>query len=175
MAMNGKFWGNITLCIVIFVFAAVAVSKISTSTSGVAGILLPDVSVSGSVADSLQSIALTRSSIKVQEKGNIVDASFTIENKSRHDIKNISILCTLFDVTGKEQGRDKWIVFDTVRAQKHGVFTFSDKMFISNSIVRSDCRIVDLQPVQAPLIKVHREATAQHGTTDRTSGQSSHQ
>jgi len=173
--MSAKFWGNIALCIVVFVLITIAVMKISASTSGVAGILLPDVSVSDSVADSLQSIALTRSSIKVQETGNIVDASFTIENKSRHDIKNISIFCTLFDVTGKEQGRDKWIVFDIVRAQKRGVFTFSDKMFISNSIVRSDCRIVDLQPVQAPLITVHREATAEHGTTDRKSGQSSHQ
>jgi len=171
--MNGKFWGNIALCVVIFALVVVAVSKISASTSGAAGVLLPDVSVSDSVKDSLQSIALTRSSITIQEAGNMVDASFTIENKSRHDIKNISILCILFDVTGKEQGRDKWIVFDTVKAQKQGVFTFSEKMFVSNSTVRSDCKIVDLQPVKEVFIKVHRAATAEHETTGRKSGNSS--
>ncbi|HID68886.1 MAG TPA: hypothetical protein EYP35_00110 [Desulfobacterales bacterium] len=171
--MNGKFWGNITLSIVIFALVAFAVSKISASTSGVASVLLPDVTVSDSVKDSLQSIVLSRSSITIQKAGNMVDASFTIENKGKHDIKNISILCTLFDVKGKEQGRDKWIVFDTVKAQNHGVFTFSDKMFISDSIVRSDCEIVGLQPVKEPLIKVHRTAAVGHGTTDQKSGHSS--
>lgn len=168
--MNGKFWGNISLSVVIFALVTLAVSKFSTSTSGITGVLLPDVSVSDSANDFLPSIALVRSSITIRKTGNMVDASFSIENKSEHDIKNISILCTLYDVTGKEQGRDKWIVFDTVKARDRGVFTFSDKMFISHSIVRSDCKIVDLQPVMVPFIRIHRTAAVEHRAAGNDSG-----
>lgn len=36
------------------------------------------------------------------------------------------------------------------------MFTFSDKKFVSNSAVRSECQIVDLEVVKAPLFAVHR-------------------
>ncbi|MEA3466836.1 MAG: hypothetical protein U9R57_01265 [Thermodesulfobacteriota bacterium] len=160
--MNGKFLGNVGLSAVVLCLVAFAVVKISASSSGVAGVLLPEVTVSDSAKELLHSVSLVRSAVTVQKAGNIVDASFAIENKGGQDIKNVSVLCTLFDAAGKEQGRDKWVVFDTVKSQGHGVFTFSDKMFISDSIVRSDCKIVDLQLVKAPLITVHR-ATGGHG------------
>jgi hypothetical protein len=131
------------------------VTKISAS-SGVEGLLLPEVKASDSAAELLHSVELVRSAVMLQKAGHKVDAAFAIENKGGHDIKNISILCTLFDAKGKEQGRDKWIVFDTVKAQGHGMFTFSDKRFISDSAVRSECLIVDLEEAKAPLVTVHR-------------------
>lgn len=153
--MNEKFWGNIGLGAVIVCLVAFAVTKISAS-SGVEGLFLPEVKVSDSTAELLHSVELVRSSVKVPQTGHIVNASFAIENRGEHDIKNISILCTLFNAAGKEQGRDKWIVFKTVKSQDHGMFTFSDKKFVSNSAVRSECQIVDLEVVKAPLFAVHR-------------------
>ena len=162
--MNGKFWGNVVLGAVLVCLVAFAVTKISTS-SGVEGLLLPEVKVSDSTAELLHSVALVRSAVMLQKTGHKVDAAFAIENQGEHDIKNVSILCTLFDAAGKEQGRDKWIVFDTVKAQGHGMFTFSDKRFISDSAVRSQCQIVDLEVAKAPLITVHR-GSAGHGASD---------
>ena len=162
--MNGKFLGNIGLSVVILCLVAFAVTKISASSSGVSGVLLPEITASDSAEELLHSVSLVRSAVKIQQGTQMVDASFAIANKGDHDIKNVSILCTLFDAGGREQGRDKWVVFDTVKAQGKGMFTFFDKKFISNSVVRSECQIVDMQLVKAPLITVHR-GTAGHGSS----------
>lgn len=159
--MNGKFWGNVGLSAVILCLVALAVTKVSGS-SGVQDLFLPEVKVADSVEELLQSVTLARSAVKVHSSGHQVDASFAIENKGGHDIKNVTILCTLFDPQGREQGRDKWVVYDTVKSHGTGVFTFADKRFISDSVVRSDCRIMDLDVVSPPLITVHRGA-AGHG------------
>ncbi|MCF8056326.1 MAG: hypothetical protein K9K37_06775 [Desulfocapsa sp.] len=160
--MNGKFWGNVGLSVVILCLVAFAVTKISASSSGVTGLLLPEIKVAASTEELLHSVTLVRSAIKIQKGTQMVDASFAILNKGGHDVKNVSILCTLFDESNRERGRDKWVVFDTVKSQGHGMFTFSDKKFISDTVVRSECRIVDMQTVKAPLITVHR-GTAGHG------------
>ncbi len=166
--MNGKFWGNIGLSVVIFGLVTFAVLKVSAS-SGVQGVLLPEVTVSASTEELLHSVKLARSAVDVQKKGHQVKAIFAIENKGGHDIKNVSILCTLFDSQNKEQGRDKWVVYDTVKSHGQGFFTFSDKRFISSSVVRSDCQIVDLQVAAPPAIAVHR-ASGGHGAAAQDSG-----
>ncbi len=175
--MNGKFLGNVGLSVVLFCLIAFAVNKISASSSGIAGILLPEVTVTDSAEDLLHSVALVRSAVKIEKGMHRVDASFSIANKGGHDIKNVSILCVLFDSSGKEQGRDKWIVFDTVKSHGQGMFTFADKKFISDSVVRSECQIVDMQLAKAPLITVHRGA-AGHGSSghaeDGTAGAAGH-
>ncbi len=171
--MNGKFLGNIGLSIVLLGLVSFAVVKVSAS-SGVQDLLLPEVTVSESTETLLQSVALVRSAVKVQPASLQVDSSFAIENKGGHDIKNVAILCTLFDSQNREQGRDKWVVYDTVKSQGHGVFTFSDKRYIRDSVVRSDCQIVDLQVVKPPIITVHRAAAvghAQQGAADHGAAQ----
>jgi hypothetical protein len=164
--MNGKFWGNVGLSAVIFCLAALAVTKINASSTGIAGVLLPEVKVSDSAEELLHSVALVHSAVKIPKEGHMIDASFALENKGGHDIKNISILCTLYDAAGIEQGRDKWVVFDTVKSQTKGSFTFYDKMFISDSVVRSDCRIVDMQIARAPKVQAHGATTGQESSTD---------
>jgi hypothetical protein len=153
--MNGKFWGNIVFAAVLVCLVAFAVTKISAS-SGIEDLFLPEVKVSDSAVELLHSVKLVRSAVKVRETGHIVDASFAIENQGGHAIKNISILCTLFNDAGQEQGRNKWTIFDTVESKGRGMFTFCDKKFISDSVVRSECQIVDLDAVKAPLFTVHR-------------------
>lgn len=155
--MNGKFWANIGLGAVIACLVAFTVTKISAS-SGVEGLFLPEVKVSDSTAELLHSVKLVRSAVKIPREGHIVDASFVIENWGERDIKNISILCTLFNAIGKEQGRNKWIVYDTVKSQERGMFAFSDKKFISGSVDLSECQIVDLEVAKAPVFTVHRGA-----------------
>lgn len=168
--MNGKFWGNVGLSAVIFGLIAFGVAKISASPTGIGGVLLPEITISASAEELLHSVALTSSFVKVSKMGHMVDASFAIENKSAHDIKNISILCTLFDDTGKEQGRDKWVIFKTVKSQDNEVFPFSDKMFISKTVTRSDCEIVDLHIAKAPRENVHHGASVEHGSAAYNTG-----
>ena len=154
--MNGKFWGNVALSAVLLSLVAFAVTKYSASSSGIAGVLLPEIKASASAEELLHSVSLVRSSVKIQKGTHMVDASFSIENKGDQDVKNISILCTLFDGSDREQGRDKWVVFDTVKSHGQGMFNFSDEKFVSDSVSRFECQIVDMQPVKAPLITVHR-------------------
>ncbi len=161
--MNGKFWGNIGLSAVILCLVAFAVTQISASQTGVTGVLLPEITVSESAEELLHAVTLAQAIVNVPEKGRMVDASFAIENKGGHDVKNIAIHCTLFDAAGLEKGRDKWVVYETVKSHDKGNFTFTDKMFISNAIVSSDCKIVDMQIAKAPKVKAH--APAGHGST----------
>lgn len=167
--MNGKFWGNVGVSGVILCLVAFAVTKISASPSGVAGVLLPEIKASVSAEELFHSVTLARSAVKIQKGTQMVDASFAIQNKGDHDIKNISILCTLFDESDREKGRDKWVVFDTVKSKGQGLFTFSDKKFVSDSVVRSECQIVDMQTVKAPLITVHRGAAGGHDENEAAS------
>jgi hypothetical protein len=170
--MNGKFWGNVGVSAVVFGLVAFAVTKFSASPTGIAGVLLPEIEVSDSAEELSQSVTLRDSFVKVSKTIHMVDASFTIENKSAHDIKNVVILCTLFDDVGKEQGRDKWVVFKTVNSHDSGSFSFSNKMFISNTIVRSDCEIVDLQIAKAPRGNAHHSTPVEHESTAHDTGQS---
>jgi hypothetical protein len=160
--MNGKFLGNIGLSVVLVGLLSFAFAKVSSS-SGVESLFLPEINVSASTEALLHSVALVRSEVKVQANSLQVDSSFAIENTGGQDIKNISILCTLFDSENREQGRDKWVVYDTVKSHGNGAFTFSDKRYIRDTVVRSDCQIVDLQVAKAPFISVHRAAAGQGG------------
>jgi len=164
--MDGKFWANVGLSTVVVGLLAFAVSKFNASSTGIAGVLLPEITVSESAEELLHSVALVNASVNVSKKDHMVDASFSIANTGTHDIKNVAILCTLFDAAGNEQGRNKWVVFDTVQSQNTGDFTFVDKKFISNSIVRSDCKIVDMQIASAPRIKAHSDDAAGHGNSN---------
>ncbi len=168
--MNGKFLGNIALSAVILSLVAFAVTRLNASPTGFTGLLLPEVKISDSAAELQDVVALVDSEIKVPEKGHMVDALFVIANTGESDVKNIEVLCTLFDAAGAEKGRDKWVVYDTVKSQSKEDFTFYKKMFISSSVVRSECRIVDLQIARAPRVKVHG-AAGDHG--DNTGGHGS--
>ena len=163
--MNGKFWGNIGVGAVLVCLLAFSVSKISAS-SGVEAILLPEITVSDSTAELLHSVTLAHSTVNLPQSGHMVEASFAVENKGEDDVKNISILCTHFDKNGKEQGRDKWIVFDKVTAHGNWSDTFKDKRFISNSAVRSECQIVNIEVDQPPFFTVHRSHGGHGGHDD---------
>lgn len=160
--MTGKFLGNIGLSVVILGLVAFGVTKINASATAGTEILLPDVTVSDSATQLGTSVRLTAASVKVPKTGHMVDASFVIENSGAHDIKNIAILCTLFDAAGREQGRDKWVVYKTVKAGESAPFSFYQKMFISNSVARSQCLIVDMEI--APQL-----VASAHGSSDELS------
>ncbi len=158
--MNGKFLGNVGLCIVILALVAFAVSKINASATGFVGVLLPEVQVSDLVTELGDSLSLVDSSVNVPQNGHMVDASFVIENSGANDIKNIAVLCTLFDGTGRELGRNKWVAYNTVKSQETEAFSFYEKMFISSDTVRSECEIVDVQLIGT------LPASAHHGSGD---------
>ncbi len=160
--MNGKFLANIALSAGILILVAFAVTKLNASATGIVGLLLPEVTVSDSAAALQNSVTLVDSSVKVPEKGHMVDATFVIENSGDVDVKNIAVLCKLFDAAGVEKGRDKWVVYDTVKSYSRENFTFYKKMFISSSVVRSECGIVDMRLALAPKVKAHPTAAA-HG------------
>lgn len=156
--MNGKFWGKIGISTVIlglFVFAF----SIFIKSPDMATLLLPPVHVSAA-AQELKTVVLSRSEVAVQEDGHLVHAVFAIDNNSSHDIKNIEILCTLMDNAGVEQGRDKWVLYDTIKSQARVIIPSTIKKYVSNMASASQCQIVDMEKAQAPLIAIHRGSAA---------------
>jgi len=157
--MDSKFWGKIAISAVILGLVMVALQKMD-AVGGITQLFLPPVSVSSQAEAMQQAVLLARSEVAVQEKGHLARASFALENRGDQDVKNIKIVCTLLDSSGSEQGRDTWLVSDTIKAHAHSAFSYTSKKYISNRAVASQCRIVDMEVVSAPLFAVHR-ATAQ--------------
>ncbi len=77
-----------------------------------------------------------------------------------------------------ELGRDKWVVYDTIKAHANGAFSSTLNRYVSNRAIASQCRIVDLEIVTSPLIAIHRgsaEALGDHGATqDAMHGNTQH-
>jgi hypothetical protein len=159
--MDGKFWGKIVISAVILGLGIYAFNTFSTTP--IAKILLPPVEASATAQELKDSVILSRSEIAVQEKGHLSRAAFAIDNNSKHDIKNVKIICTVLDNAGNEQGRDKWVVYDTIKAHANGVFSYTTEMYVSNRATSSQCRIVDMEIAKSPLIAIHRGSTEGHG------------
>ncbi len=164
--MDGKFWGNVGLSTILVFLLAFTVSKISESPTGITGLLLPEITVSESAEELSDSVNLDHFSVTIPQTGHMVEASFSIDNKGADDIKNVVILCRLFDERGNEQGRNKWIVYDSIKSQKSENFSFVGKMFISKRTTVADCSIVDMQAVRASKSKVHHGSSVVHGNEE---------
>jgi hypothetical protein len=160
--MESTFWGKVGISAVILGLGMFAAHTFNT-TPDIAKLLLPPVQPSATAQKLLNDVSLLHSEVAVQEKGHLAQATFAINNNSNQDIKNVTILCTLLDSKGKEQGRDKWVAYDTIKAHTHGMFSHTSKMFISNKASATQCQIVDVELTQAPLIAIHRASAEGHG------------
>jgi hypothetical protein len=166
--MDGKFWGKIAISAFILGLFVLTFNTIYT-TPDMATLLLPPVQGSPLAKELMESVTLVRSEVAIQEKGHLARAAFAIENSSDHAIKNIEILCTLMDNAGTEQGRDKWVVYDTIKAHSNGLFSYTTKKFVSNKAIATQCQIIDMEKVQAPLLAIHRGgSTGAHGDQHET-------
>lgn len=156
--MTGKFWGKVAISTVILGLFIFAFNTLYT-TPDMTTILLPPVQGSPLAKELLETVVLVRSEVAIQEKGHLARAGFAIENNSDHDIKNVEILCTLMDNAGVEQGRDKWVIYDTIKAHANGLFSYTSKKYVSNRATATQCQIIDIEKAQAPLIAFHRGGT----------------
>jgi len=165
--MDSKFLGKIAISTVILGLAMFAFNTFNTAPD-LTSILLPPVHSSATAQKLQDSVVLAGFEIEVPENGNVARAAFAIDNSSDHDIKNIEILCTLLDATGAEQGRNKWVIYATLKAHTKGVFSHTKKMYVSNRASSSQCLIIDMKEVTAPLIALHRgdaNGRGSHGDT----------
>lgn len=163
--MDVKFLGKIAISALIFGLGAYAFQTFNT-TCDVTSLLLPPVEPSERAAELADGVILASSEMAVQQEGHMARAGFVIYNNSDQDIKNIEILCTLMDNTGTEQGRDKWVIYDTIKAHSSGSFSSTTKRYVSDLATASQCQIVDLQKATGPLIAVHRASAGGHDGHD---------
>ena len=169
--MNSKFWSKIGISTVIFGLFVLAFNTFNKSPD-MTTLLLPPVMASATTQELLDTVILAHSEVAVQEKGHLTRAAFAIDNNSNNDIKNIEILCTLMDNAGTEQGREKWVIYDTIKAHANGIFSSTSKKYVSNRASASQCQIVDMERTQSPLIAIHRGSAAGSGHGD---GQEAHE
>jgi len=172
--MDGKFMGKIAISAVIFGVGAF-VFQTFQDTPDMTSLLLPPVQPTVTAEKFADTVLLTGSEVAVQQEGHMARAGFAISNDSNQDVKNIEILCVLLDDTGTERGRDKWVIYDTVKAHSDEIFTYTTKMYVSDLATSSQCQIVDMEEATAPLIAVHRGGAAGHGDShDGTHGGTMH-
>lgn len=160
--MDGKFWGKIGICTVILGLGMFAVNTL-THTPNAVSLLRPPIQPSSSASELLKDVTLAGSEMAVQETGHMARAAFAINNQSSHDINNVKIICTLLNSSGGEQGRSTWVLPDTIKAHSNGIFSSTASMYVSDRATATQCQIVDLDKVSAPLIAIHRATHSEHG------------
>lgn len=171
--MNGTFLGKIALGAVLFGLGTSALVTLNNA-GGIFNLLQPPIQPSVMATALKDTVVLAASEVAVQQEGHMALAAFSILNDSDQDVKNIEILCVLIDDAGEEQGRNKWVLYDTIQAHSSVTFSDTSKMYISERATSAQCQIVDLQEATAPLIAVHRGSAAGHGTEDSAHGNGHH-
>ncbi len=169
--MKRKFWSKIGVSTLIFGLFVLAFNIFNKSPD-MTTLLLPPVQTSVTAQELLDTVILVHFEVAVQEKEHLAHAAFSIDNNSNHNIKNIEILCTLMDNAGTEQGREKWVIYDTIKAHANGIFSSTSKKYVSNRASASQCQIVDMDRAQSPFIAIHRGSPAGsgHGSSEETQG-----
>jgi hypothetical protein len=75
--------------------------------------------------------------------GNVMEANFTIHNKSKYDIKDIKIKCTHFAKSGTKIDSNSRTNFDVVKANSSKKFPNFKMGFIDSQTHSSTCQIED--------------------------------
>ena len=76
--------------------------------------------------------------------GNIMQANFTIQNKSKYNIKDITIKCIHSAKSGTVIDTNKHTIFDVVKANSTKKFPDVNMGFINSQAHTSSCYIADL-------------------------------
>jgi len=77
--------------------------------------------------------------------GSIMEATFTIDNQSSYDIKDIEITCTHSAKSGTEIDSNTRTIYDIVKAKKKKTFKNFNMGFVHSQVSTTSCRIVDLK------------------------------
>jgi hypothetical protein len=78
----------------------------------------------------------------------LMQADFTITNRSYHEIKDIEIKCTHSAKSGTRIDSNTRTIFDVVQANSKRTFSDFDMGFIHSQVEKSHCAIVDLEVVE---------------------------
>ncbi len=124
--MDKKAMANLGLCLVIFFCGAFFLQKIHNS-SDVVTLLKPQVVVSESVKYLDDDFMLEHSNVKFGQVDHRVDASFSLTNKSKLDVKNITLFCSMYDEKGSKWSDGRWLIFDKIPSGKSKQVNVTDK------------------------------------------------
>lgn len=76
--------------------------------------------------------------------GNVMQANFTIQNKSKYNIKDITIKCIHSAKSGTAIDTNKHTIFDVVKANSTKKFPEINMGFVNSQAHTSSCYIADL-------------------------------
>ena len=162
--MNGKFWANVALCCLLFIAFVAGVRAMSVSS--VTELLKPTVKVPEDKKELLEQVRLTRGGIRVTKENSEVDAIFTFENSSEHDVRNIKIVCRIFSRNGHFLGNHMWLFSETIEKSSQKTLMSEGSRKLIPEKTRKVCQITDMDIVSEPIIKVKRShGEASHDDT----------
>ncbi len=79
--------------------------------------------------------------------GNVMEATFTVRNRSHNGIKDLEIRCIHSAPSGTVIDRNTRTIYDVVPAQKSRTFENVNMGFINSQAHRSGCEITDFVPL----------------------------
>lgn len=160
--MTKDFWANMALCVFLGLLAIFAVTRISSALTP-KGLLVSEPSPSAEAASLLPQVVLAGYQVGENED-RVVEANFSIQNSSAHDVKNIRILCEFYDQQDNYMDRKWWLLNEVVAAGREVRISKAGKRFVNTNAHSLSCRIADLQPVKEPSFVLHRAEPGGHGS-----------
>ena len=160
--MTKDFWANLALCVFLGLLAIFAVTRISSALTP-KGLLVGEPAPSAEAAPLLPHVVRTGYQVGENED-RVVEAEFSVQNSSGHDVKNIRILCEFYDQHDNYVDRKWWLLNEMVPAGNEVRISRADRRFVNTGSHSLSCRIADLQPVKGPFFAVHRAEPGGHGS-----------
>lgn len=147
--MKGKSWANIVLCLGILALLMAGIHKVS-STPDVSRLLIPELTLSERAAQMRAFVGIVEYGVELKKDSHLVNAIFSVENKSSKDVENIVIDCKIYAADDRDLGMTRWVIHDRVEALSVGTFGMSDERYLSKSATQVECVVTDLQVKKTP-------------------------
>ena len=94
----------------------------------------------------MRSTTISKYNLQKESFGNIMEATFTIQNGGAFDVKDIKITCTHYAHSGTVIDENTRTIYEIVKAHSKRTFRNFNMGFINSQAASSNCKIIDLAP-----------------------------
>lgn len=76
--------------------------------------------------------------------GGVMEATFTIDNKADHDIKDVEITCTHYASSGTKIDSNKKVIYEIIKKHSKKSIQKFNMGFIHSQAMQTSCKVTDL-------------------------------
>lgn len=146
--MNMKNMANVLLCLFLGIAAAIGLVALSEGLTP-KGLFVQEISdIEAGAVDPENQVVLLEYDLERKPR-QMVQAHFVIQNGAETAIKNIQVVCDMYDLEQRYRDRDRWLLTGMVPVGEQRIFASVERRFIHTRAARLHCTVVGYDRVAA--------------------------